>query len=33
MTILSKKVPTFITNNEIYGQESRKTSFVGFYYY
>jgi hypothetical protein len=27
-----KKVPTFITNIELYGQESRKTSFVRFYY-
>jgi hypothetical protein len=28
-----EKVPTFITNIELYGQESRKTSFGGFYYY
>ena len=28
-----KKVPTFITNIELHnGQESRKTSFLGFYY-
>jgi hypothetical protein len=27
-----KKVPTFFLNIELYGQESRKTSFVGFYY-
>ena len=26
------KKPTFITNIELYGQESRKTSFVRFYY-
>ena len=32
MTTLGIKVPTFITNIELYGQESRKTSFVGFYY-
>jgi hypothetical protein len=31
MTTLRKKVPTFITIIELYGQESRKTSFVGFY--
>ena len=30
MTTLRKKVPTFITNIELYGQESRKISFVGF---
>ena len=32
MTTLRKKVPTIITNIELYGQESRKASFVGFHY-
>jgi hypothetical protein len=32
MTTLRKKVPTFIAIIELSCQESRPTSFVGFYY-